>query len=147
MGLLVVLLSILLVGVFYYAIYWFKKNPSWQDRNVIYARKVLGKGFKVALNGLDWNKNNISECIAFMPIKKLQKIAPHLQAVSKIAVIENDSILFFWQSQDTIAFIPLINSLKNNEIPIIYSNQLDSISSNEIFYLKFNHQFQITNVR
>ncbi len=145
MGLLLVLLGIFLVGVFYYAIYWFSKNPNWQDKNVIYARKVLGKGFKVALNGLDWNRNKIPECIAFMPVKKLQKIAPHLQAVNKIAVIENDSILFFWHSRDSVAFIPLVNSLQKNEIPIVFSNQLDSINSNQIFYLKFYHQFQITN--
>lgn len=143
MGLIIVLLGLVLVGIFYYAIYWFKNHPHWQDQNVIFARRILGKGFKVALNGIDWNQNKLPECIAFMPLKKSQKIAPHLQAANKIAVVENNKILFFWSSNDSIAFIPLINSLQNYQIPIIFSTQIDAISNDKKYFLRFNRYYQI----
>lgn len=144
MGLWVLLFGFTLLGIFYFAIHWFNKNPHWQDRNVIYARKVLGKGFKVALNGIDWNQNQIPECIAFLPLKKLQKLAPHLQATHKIVVVENDSVLFKWETQDSIAFIPIVNSLQSHQIPMIFSHRLDSIHLENVYYLKFHQYYQIT---
>lgn len=144
MAIYIVLLGIFLLAIFYYAILWFHKNPEWQDRNVIFARKVLGKGFKVALNGIDWNQNKISECIAFMPVKEKQKIAPHLQAIHQLVVIEKDSVLFFWKSQhDTLAFIPIINSLDSLQIPIIFSHRLDSINTKSTHHLVFSKRYQI----
>lgn len=145
LSLLIILLGIFLIGIFYFAIHWFHEHPHWQDRNVIYARKVLGKGLKIALNGIDWNHNQIPECVAFIPSKKLQKVAPHLQAIHQLCVIEKDSVLFHWASKDTIAFIPIQNSLDLFYIPIIFSNhRLDSLNLHSIYYLKYNkHSFQI----
>ncbi len=141
-GLAVLLLGLFIVALFYWAMYWFHKNPDWQDQNVIYAREVLGKGFKVALNGIDWNQNNLPECIAYLPVKKLQKTAPHLQAIRALVVVENHKVLFSWSSKDTIAFIPLINSLEQTSIPTFFSTSLDSINTNEVFQLVFKDCFK-----
>jgi hypothetical protein len=144
MAFLIILLGLSLLLLFYIAMHWFHNHPEWQDQNVIFARKMLGRGFKVALNGQDWNQNQIPECIAFMPVKKLQKIAPHLQPVSKLIVIEKNSVLFSWSSIDSIAFIPLINSQKNSKIPIIFSKYLDTIETKNTFYLTYSNQFVIS---
>ncbi len=139
----ILLLSLMLVAIFYYAIHWFHQHPNWQDQNVIFARRVLGKGFKVALNGIDWNRNKNPECIAYIPIKKMQKIAPHLQAINTFVVIEKDSVLFNWKSMDTIAFIPIINSPHKESIPIIFSTSLDSLNPHQVCQFQYAGQFQI----
>jgi hypothetical protein len=144
MSLLILISGIFLVILFYFAIDWFHHNPNWQDSNAIFARKVLGKGFKIALNGQDWNSNHIPECIAFVPEKKLQKNAPHLVPLQKLVVLEKDTVLFSWSSKDTFAFIPYLNSPKKPFIPILFSQKLDSINFKDTFYLKyFSSQFQI----
>lgn len=135
---MLVLGGLLLVLLFWGMMLVFRSSDYLHEKDIYFARKVLGKGFKVALSGQDWNNNNIPETISYSPQKIMKTSLPNYACFKKLVIIENEKVLWEWTPmKDTLALIPVINNIQQSYISFYFSTDTKPLNLNSQLELRY----------